>query len=198
MTYHQLCIKQSCAAIVGPESKGMGGTERERQAWQFYIGEAEGQYIYMQIRNRNAEFSHLPGCRCAVKPDSAALWGICSSAFCYQKCVFCDSTFQSFFQYFKQAALQMHFLHDHNQKKWVKDNMWNSQETWRQHTAQNLQRFLPMPRPLSPWLPDIAASSPNQILGGSFHLFDIPLDARVTVVEVLSKQQYLSWQQQLP
>lgn len=34
-----------------------------------------------------------------------------------------------------------------------------------------------MPRPLSPWLPDIAASGPNLILGGSFRLSGFAMDA---------------------
>lgn len=45
-------------------------------------------------------------------------------------------------------------------------------------------------RPLSPWLPDIAASGPNQILGGSSRLSGFPLDARFVAAEALSQQQY--------
>ena len=44
-----------------------------------------------------------------------------------------------------------------------------------------------MPGLLSSWLPDIAASSSNQIFGGSFSFSGIPMDARMIVAaEALS------------
>lgn len=127
MTYHQLCIKQSCAAIgTGPKREGRDGMER--QAWHFYIGEALAyflQHYTAHVYANTAEEEKVPpspykyGCRCDLNQlNSAAV---------------CEISFLCKWHYIKelfsvQAALWMHSLLDHNQMKWVTDNMQDQTE----------------------------------------------------------------------